>query len=204
MKKFVLLHGLGFWYNECFGPGLIKAITDIGAEYRAAEFPLFDSGKLSYESWTKGLDDLTKDFPLDENTVVICHSLSTFLILKYLTNNKCKIDTLITISGAKLNKDYTTNSDAAKDPANSSLAKDPNFAKFLNTDKEYNYVKNNVKNKYCFYSNGDHYFSLESLEAYADAIGGKKMFLKDRGHFGRKAGNTGIPELEELVKKIGR
>lgn len=202
MKKFVLLHGLGFWYNECFGPSLIKAITDTGAEYKAAEFPLFTSGKLSYDSWTQGLDDLTKDFPLDENTFVICHSLSTFFILKYLTNHKCKIDTLITISGAKVEEDYNTNSAAAKDPANSSLANDPTFAKFLNTQVEYEYVKHNAKNIYCFYSNGDHYFSLESLEAYADALDAKKMFLKDRGHFSRKTNTTSIPELEALVKKI--
>lgn len=196
MKKFVLLHGLGFWYNECFGPSLIKTIKDMGAEYKAAEFPLINSGKLSFDSWKKGMDNLVKDFKLDDNTVVIAHSLSTFFILKYLKLTNSTINTLITISGAKLDISSYTGQ------AENDILKVPGLIEFMNTQDEYNYVKQNVKNKIAIYSNGDQYFSIEMLQAYADALDTKKMFLKDRGHFGRTAANNGIPELNELVKNI--
>jgi predicted alpha/beta hydrolase family esterase len=56
--------------------------------------------------------------------------------------------------------------------------------------------------KYSCYSNNDNYFGQLNLESYANDIGAKHIFLKDKGHFSITDGVYEFPEVIDIIKGL--
>lgn len=71
--------------------------------------------------------------------------------------------------------------------------------KFAPTQNDFEHLINFTPNRYAIYSDNDHLNPQEELERYAEKINAQKVFIKGKGHFGRK---SGIKELPEIIKII--
>lgn len=185
-KKFVLIHGMSSYLDDCFGIAVKERLKNHGYEIIEPFFPL--GKQLSLEGWSQVMDNFLDQ--IDDNTCFLCHSLGCVFIIKYLFSRKLKANTIISVAGADFD-------------ANHPLGKDfPQLFAFKETDEEYHYFKNNTKAVYNIYSDTDHLLSLDILVAYTKKTGATGILIKNKGHFGRTSGVKDIPEIEQILDKI--
>jgi len=183
----LLLHGNSFHFqNESFGPNLIQCLEENHFYYKAPQMPLGEDAK--FKNWKSYFDKVAGK--IDNQTIIIAHSLSALYIPRFLNETDKKPYAVITIAGGK------------KSQIASII---PNrYQHFVSRNKDFDYVKNNIPNRFCFYSNNDHIFTETELKNYAESMNGKQVFLENKGHFGRSSGVKAIPELNKLVVQLGK
>lgn len=183
----ILLHGMSFHFQDgSFGPSLIKSLKDNHLDFESPEMPV--GTNVSYNAWNLYFDKIKNK--ITDKTIIIAFSLSALYLPKFLAEAKLKPYAIITIAGAKINPL------ASKIPSH--------FRNFIPMNKDFDYVKKSIPNKFAFYSDNDHIFSLYHLEDYAQSIGAEQLFLKNHGHFGNRSGITEIPELNQLVLNLSK
>ena len=211
IETVMLLHGIGgnrtgksddyFQYldNECKKMGVNCVIPSMP---RGAE----------YETWREEFNNGGFDKSVCPETLVLAQSLGTQFFVKYLCEKAGKISgndevgAYISCAGMKhLTKvrDVSDNLGGSIDTSGNERAEEflvKTVDSFKVSDKEYKCFKNFKFPKVSIYGGRDLFYSKDNLEAYADAIGAKKVFLKERGHFSGVDGHTEFPEALDLVK----
>jgi len=184
--KFFIIHGSYGNPNENWFPWLKKELEKEGCIVFIPKFPTPENQSL--KNWMEIFNDfyLSK---IDENTILIGHSLGPSFILSILEKiNPVKpIKACFFVSGFlgllnnkefdEINKTFTT--------------------KEFNWDK----IKNNCENFYIFHSDNDPYVPLEKSIELANKLNTKSIIIKDAGHFNKSSGYTKFPEL---LNKINR
>ena len=178
--KFLTVHGLGFNFEEegTFGPYIINVLNKYGSVTNA-KFPLGDG--LTPQNWENGMKNLLKTFDIDNQTIIVCHSLGTLFTPKFLAENKLKPYGIICIAGG-----YPT------DYVGPLLA-------FAPQPEQMEWCKQNIKKRSFIYSSHDGYFNESAQQSYIEHIGAKPYFLEGYGHFGRADHITDLPILEQVV-----
>ena len=181
----LLLHGNSFYFqNESFGPNLIQCLEENHFYYKAPRMPLGE--QTDYKTWKPCFDKIKGE--INSETIIIAHSLSGLYLPRFLNEENLKPYATISIASGK------------KSQIASII---PNkYKNFISRNKDFEYVRNNVPNRFCIYSNGDHIFSLNELTEYARSMNSKILFLENKGHFGRSSGVKAIPELNKLVVQL--
>ncbi len=137
-------------------------------------------GNQNFESWSRILDKLK----IDENTIIIAHSIAPIFVCKYLIANKIKVKKLIFVCGFNnylgINPDY----DAVNEPM------------FIDNLED---IKSYCNNIICFYSDNDPYVNFEVEKSFADTISNEQYIIKNGGHINAESGYL---EFEELLKVI--
>jgi len=123
---------------------------------------------------------------LNENTIVIAHSIGNIMAMKYLCQNSLTIKGYISLAG--FGEPFFKE---GHDDLNNVIK--PLFL----SDVELSEIPQLVGQSYAIYSDNDHIVPIEILEKYPKAINAKDCFVKNIGHMGKKSG------LEELPKVIG-
>lgn len=186
MKNAFLLHGMSCRLNECFGNKLKKDLLSLNFSIYEPSFPL--APNITLENWTQEMDKL-KAF-IDQNTIFICHSLSTNFIIKYLAKNKLKVKAIIAVAGGYLTKTSVVQSGYEY------------LLKLVPTLQEMEYVAKHVEYKYNIFNKNDNIWSYAELENYTSALNAQRVELDYGGHFGRSSQVKELPELIDIVKKI--
>ena len=183
--NFVTIHGLGFDFTQegTFGPYVISKLKQFGDVYNC-KFPLGD--QLIYSVWEKTLELAinNNDVKLDQDTIVVAHSLGTMFLPKFITRHNIKLKGFIAIAGGYY--------PGYKGPTDD----------FMPTAEEMKYAKNNIKEKHFVYSDNDRYFIKETQQNYITSIDAIPHFIPGKGHFGRTEKITEIPEIEQIVKEM--
>lgn len=179
----IIMHGMSAHLEQGFGASLIKRMESLGLNVITPHFPLKE--EITFKAW----EETAKKYLLFfQNSVVICHSLSTLFILKFFKKYKLKCKILITIAGGYAEK-----------------IDDPKFLyliDFIPTKQDFEYAKENIPFRYSFYSDNDDVFSQKNLSDYISLLSSNGIFLKNHGHFGQSSKVTDIPEIETIVKNI--
>ena len=191
MRNYIILHGLNESLNQYWGTYLEKEIKLMGGRAYIPEFP---KGKeTSYDSWEKAADELYEKGILNEETVVITHSLSTNFMITYLEKKQLKINAFIAIAGYSelVEKDVERKSSINKI-----------ISPFLNTTEDRKKFVKYAKHRYAVYSNKDRFFCEPNLEKYAIDIKANRTVMGSGGHFDPTNKLKELPLVMDIIKEI--
>ena len=177
MKKAIIIHGAYGSPEENWIPWLKKELEKSGYKVITPKFPTPEGQNL--ENWRSIFKE-----NLDENTILIGHSIGCAFILDILENTNQKIDAVYLIS------------------AFISSLNNPEFDDINNTFyKEFNWgkIKENCPRFTQFHSDNDPYVPIEKAEEVKNKINSELIIIKNAGHFNEAAGYKKFEELKEKI-----
>ena len=179
MENYIILHGSFGSSKGNWIPWLKSTIESKNKIVETPQMPV-GVGNQNYERWSKKFDNLN----INENTVIIAHSIAPVFICKYLILNKIKVKKLIFVCGFNnylgINEQY----DAVNKPM------------FIDN---YMDVKNYCKDIICFYSDNDPYVKFEVEKEFADNLDAKQIIIHNGGHINSESGYTSFEEILEYI-----
>lgn len=183
MKNVFVIHSYNGDTELSFAPSIEKICKKNNIKYFFPHFPLRQSA--TYEGWEEELNKYRNH--INENTIIIAHSLGTHFVPKYLAKNNIKINAYISVAGF-LN--YKGREDLERI-----------VSLFIPTEEEFFKCRGLVNKIYSFYSDNDELNSISNLESYANILGGQKMLINGYGHFGSKSGVTEVEDINNIILK---
>lgn len=179
MEKYVIFHGSfgsnkGNWF-----PWLKKELQGKGKKVFVPQMPV-GVGKQSFESWSKKFDELA----IDENTVIIAHSIAPVFVCKYLVKNKIRVRKLIFVCGFNNYLGINSEYDSVNEPMYFDNLED---------------VKNYCNDITCFYSDNDPYVPYDIEKQFADSVASKQIIVKGGGHINSESGFMKFKELLDYI-----
>ena len=172
MDNYIIIHGSfgskdGNWF-----PWLKNELEKDNKDVVIPQMPV-GVGNQNFENWSKVLNELK----INENTIIIAHSIAPIFVCKYLIINKIKVKKLIFVCG---------------------------FNNYLGKDKEFDAdnfedIKEYCNNIICYYSDNDPYVKFEVEKSFADSISNEQYVIKNGGHINAESGYT---KFEEILKVL--
>lgn len=184
MEKAFIFHGTGAGKYDHWFPWLKNKLEENGVEVCRPEFPTPEDQTL--ENWLEILDE--QEMEIDENTVLIGHSLGAVFILNLLNRRDLDIESAFLISawtGLLGDEDF--------DEWNST---------FQDQDFDFEKVRNNCDSFYQWHSDSDPYVPLEKGAELAENINSNFELKAGAGHFNTESGYTEFPELWKKVEEL--
>lgn len=179
MEKYIILHG-SFGSNEGnWFPWLKKELQNRNKEVFAPQMPV-GVGKQNFESWGNELDKLA----IDENTVIIAHSIAPVFVCKYLIKNKIRVKKLIFVCGF--------NNYLGIDPDYDTVNK-PMYLSNLEDVRKY------CNDIVCFYSDNDPYVKYDVEKQFANTVANNQIIIKGGGHINSEGG---FDKFKEILDQI--
>jgi len=179
MNNYIILHGS---FGSCEGnwfPWLKKQLKNKNYKVDVPQMPV-GVGNQNYENWSKEFSKLD----INENTIIIAHSIAPIFVCKYLINNKVKVKKLIFVCGFNnylgIDKDF----DAVNEPM------------FIDNLED---IKNYCSDIVCYYSDNDPYVKFDVEKSFSDTISNKQYIIKNGGHINSE---TGFTEFEDILKEV--
>lgn len=183
MENYFIIHGsFSSPYSNWLG-WLHNFIEDEGKQVYVPDFPS-GVGYQNYENWSKLMKYYVNLGLINENTIIIGHSIAPAFISKFLTENKIKVKKLIFVCGFNnylgINEEY--------DAVNESMY-------FDNLEDVRQYADDII----CFYSDNDPYVKYEVEKDFADRIATKQIMLPKAGHINSE---SGYDTFEDILSYI--
>ncbi len=182
MKNAIIIHGTEGHPQENWFPWLKGELEKQGYKVSVPQFPSPPVVPAKIDEWFEVL----KDYKIDEDTVLIGHSLGGLFTLRILEklNHPVKAAYFVgTPVGIKLILNYE---------------RDKAFGGF---DFDWPAIKKNAQRFAVFHSDDDPYVGLENGKQLAKHLGVELSFIPNSGHFNTKAGYTEFPQLLEGIIK---
>ncbi len=184
MKNAIILHGMSADLDACFGIKLKEDLIKLGYNIYEPKFVLHPN--ITLEAWEKEMDKFKDAF--NKDALLVCHSLGTLFILKYLKKNKLSAKTLITVAGGRMKPENCTDYYLY-------------LAPFMPMDDEFDWASSHCENRYSIFNKDDDIWSIEDIKAYNKSLKSIPVELPYGAHFGRKSGVKEIPEIIDIVKR---
>ena len=178
-NNYIILHGSfgskdGNWF-----PWLKKQLENKKYKVDVPQMPV-GVGNQNYDNWSEELDKLT----INENTIIIAHSIAPVFVCKYLINNKIRVKKLLFVCGFNNYLGIDTDFDSV------------NKSMYFDNLED---IKNYCDNIICFYSDNDPYVPLNVEKVFADTISNEQYIIANGGHINAESGYT---EFQELLKHL--
>ena len=179
MNNYIIIHGSfgsndGNWF-----PWLKKELENRNLSVEVPQMPI-GVGNQNFNNWANVLDNLS----INENTIIIAHSIAPVFVCKYLIKRKIKVTKLIFVCGFNNYLGIDPEYDAVNEPM------------FLDNLKE---VKNYCDDIICFYSDNDPYVKFEVEKDFADTISNEQHIIKDGGHINSESGYTEFKDILNVL-----
>ena len=182
-NNYFIIHGsfgspFGNWFSW-----LYDFISSDGNQVYVPQFPI-GVGYQNYDNWSKLFKYYLELGLINENTIIVAHSIAPVFVSKFLTENKVKVNKLIFVCG---------------------------FNNYLGIDEEYDTVnktmyfdnlqevKQYANEIICFYSDNDPYVKFEVEEEFADTIATEQICIPNAGHINSE---SGFDTFEEIVSYL--
>lgn len=185
MKTAFIIHGFNGDTTYTFGPSLKNFLEEKGYTVIMPDFPIRSDA--SYIKWSLILDKYKNYF--NSESIVVAHSIGNPFFIKYLFQNKLKINTYISVAGF---------CDLFKVPNREDL--NNAFIDFAVNNTEISYCNNSIKNKFSLYSDTDHVIPFDILENFVKKIESSPVFIEGVGHMGNRDNISRLPQIEEIIK----
>jgi hypothetical protein len=183
MANATIIHGSYGSPNENWIPWLKNELEKLNFKVFVPKFPT-PVGQ-SLEAWEKFFKKYEKS--LDENSIIIGHSLGPAFILRILEKSKKPIKAAFFVSGFV---------DFLGLPEFDEINKT-----FVGKEFDWNKIKQNCKKFILFHSDNDPYVPIENAKRLAKALGVEIIIIKNAGHFNKAAGYLKFEELLEKIKE---
>lgn len=178
MTTYLILHGSGGNPEESWFPWLKQKLEAEGQQVFIPQFPNTPETQ-TMENWLKVLEN----YPIDENTIAIGHSLGVAFLLNLLERRKLAAVYLVAGFTGLLGNEF--------DPAISHLA-----------DRNFNWkaIRSNSPSFHVFYSNDDPYVKPEKAFTLGEKLGVEPILIQGAGHFNTESGFVTFEELYEKLR----
>ena len=178
-ENYVIIHG-SFGSNEGnWFPWLKEQLETKEKQVFVPQMPV-GVGNQNFENWSNILNQLD----INENTVIIAHSIAPIFVCKYLITNQIKVKKLLFVCGFNNYLGIDSDFDAVNEPM------------FIDNFDD---VKKYCKDIVCYYSDNDPYVKYDVEKAFADKLTDKQYVIKNGGHINAE---TGYTKFEEILKEI--
>ena len=179
MENYIIIHGSfgskdGNWF-----PWLKNVLEEKGKNVVVPQMPI-GVGNQNYENWSNVLNELK----IDENTIIVAHSIAPIFVCKYLITNKIKVKKLIFVCGFNNYLGIDPSFDAVNEPM------------FIDNYRD---IKEYCNNIVCYYSDNDPYVKMEFEKEFADTVSDKQYIVKNGGHINAESGYV---EFSEILEEI--
>ena len=183
-----VLHSLNADTLEYWGKNLKSFFLEKDITVRMPNFPI--RSESSYENFNEILSTYLEDGQLNENSIVICHSISNPYFVRFCKEHNYKPKHYIAVAPKLIYKYPFDRNDYFVNVANAAYLKQD----ALDYGKNFNSV-------YCFYSDEDD-GNIEEFHRFVKDFNAKDCYLKGYNHFDGYHRIYEIPELVELVDKL--
>lgn len=183
MQNYFIIHGsFGSPYSNWFS-WLHDFLTSDGKQVYVPDFPI-GVGYQNYENWSKLLRNYFDLGLINEEAIIIAHSIAPVFVSKFLVENKLRVKKLIFVCGFNnylgINEEY--------DAVNESM-----YFESLEDIKQY------ADEIICFYSDNDPYVKYEVEKEFADKIATEKILIPNAGHINSE---SGYDTFEDIVSYL--
>lgn len=186
MKRNILIfHGTEGYPEENWFPWLKEQLEDLGHAVYVPQFPSPPVIPAKIIEWFDVLKNYDKY--IDENTIIVGHSLGGVFTLRILEKLQNPIYTAVFV-GTPIGIKPILNYD-----------RDKSFSGF---DFNWKSISKNAQNFLVFQSDNDPYVSLGNGEELAKKLDVHLNFVPNAGHFNIKAGYTKFELLLNLIKEL--
>jgi len=183
MNAFII-HGIEGHPEENWFPWLKEELDRLNINTLVPHFPNSNNPRLN--EW---LDFFKKyENNIDENSILIGHSLGVSFILNFLEKNNKKIKAAFFIGGST-------------GKLNNPVFDDRNYT-FTQKDFDFEKIKNNCKKFFIYSSDNDPCVPLEKGKELTENLDSELIIVNNAGHFNAEAGYTEFPLLLEDIKKV--
>lgn len=184
MQNYFIIHGsFSNPYSNWFS-WLHDFLTDEGKSVYVPSFPIGVNYQ-NYDNWSKLLKVYLDLGLINEQTIIVAHSIAPAFISKFLIENKVKVQKLIFVCGFNnyfgINEEYDT----------------VNKTMYLSNLEE---IENYSDEIICFYSDNDPYVKYEAEKEFADTITQNQILLPKAGHINSE---SGFDTFEDIVSYLG-
>lgn len=182
MRNAFIFHGTDGYPQQNWFPWLKKELQPMGFNVHVPQFP-------TEVQTLRGWFDILKDYKnfIDEETLMVGHSLGGAFLLRVLENTRKKIAVACTVSAP-----------VGVPPINYS----PGDHDFFGEPFDWETIKNNARKFVVFHSNNDRYVPLGNADQIAEQVGTTLNFIPNAGHFDELAGYFQFEELRNRIKEI--
>lgn len=185
--KAVIIHGTGSGPQENWFPYIKKELEAMGVEVCVPQFPSQSEQNLG--NWRRAFNEQVP-FELDENTILIGHSVGVPFMLSILNEpSQSKLKASIFVSGFydDLHEDYIQD-----------LVKT-----FVNRDFDWNVIKENAGQIVQLHGDDDPHVPLDQAKRLSEKLGSDLIVVPSGGHLNRESGYVDqFPELLDELTKI--
>ena len=183
MNNVYIVHGYNATPSDHWFPALKKTIENENTTVEILEMP--DSTKPKLESWLAYLKNNLTD--LNENTVIVTHSLGVITALRYLVS----ISPRVRIKGLVLVSGFLDN-----------LPNLPLLDEFTNHPLDVEAVKQITDQRFVLVSDNDPIVDPRLTNELAKKIDAHLTVIKDGGHFLADEGYKEFPQVTDIVKDL--
>ena len=185
MRTVFIFHGTEGHPEENWFPWLKNKLEEKGYKVFVPQFPSPPVVPSKIREWFEVLKNYEQD--IDEDTILIGHSLGGVFALKVLEKLEHKIKAVFLVGtpiGIRPILNYN---------------RDSSFCGFVFDWKK---IKAKAENFIVFQSDDDPYVGLENGKELAKHLGVELSFVPNAGHFNKKAGYTEFKELWEKLEHL--
>ena len=185
MQTAFIIHGAAGHPDENWFPWLKTELEQLGFTVYVPAFPATPETQ-TLENWLKVFEEYRNH--LNEDTIVIGHSLGPAFLLTILEQIKKPIHAAYFVAGyhpkslPKTSEWYTQ------------------VKTFLEKPFDWQKIKQNCAAFHIYYSDNDPYFPLHLAEDLAKTLDTTPIIIKGAGHFNEKAGYTRFDRLLNDIK----
>lgn len=180
MVNVFVVHGAEGSPNENWFPWLEGELKKFGCKVFVPEFPTPENQ--TFDEWMKIWQEYDKF--VDEDSIVIGHSLGVLFLLNILERSKIKAAFFVAgfakLPGNRFDESMKT------------FAGDFNFVS----------IKKNCQKFFVYHSDDDPYVKIGIAEDLAEKLRVSVTLIKNAGHFNNAAGYDKFPELLQNVKNF--
>lgn len=184
-----ILHSLNGDTLKYWGSDLKEYLTANGIKTFMPQFPI--RAESSYEKFEEILIENLKNGTLNENSIVIAHSIGNPYFIRFCSRNNFIPKAFISVAPGAVYYYPSTRTDyivGVKAQA------------YLNQD-ELNFAKTKLKNKICYYSLEEDK-NLEKFERFVADTGAEGIFIDGYNHFDGYHKIYKFPEIREAILKL--
>ena len=178
-----IFHGTEGYPEENWFPWLKEKLEAKGCKVFVPQFPTPPVVPAKLSEWF----DVLKDYEqyINENTIIVGHSLGGTFTLKLLEQLKHKVKGVFFV-GTAIGIKPIFNYD-----------RDLSFSGF---NFDWKSIKTKAQNFFVFHSDNDPYVTLPNGEKLAKELSVNLTFIPTAGHFNAKAGYLSFPQLLEKIE----
>ena len=184
MRRFYIVHGYQASADDHWFPWLSKKIIESGGSYEVLN--LTNSQNPHYETWKTCLENQIKN--LDEQTVIIAHSLGCLITLDYLSQalKQQRLGAIFLIA-----------------PFKQKLGSLPELNQFILSCKvDDALIRSHIDKRMIFLSNNDPYVPAPFSIQLGHLLNAQMHEIKNAGHFMAHEGFLEFPQLWEKIQQM--